>query len=106
MQEYKVVVDNDGTALWYNLEDLLHRENEPAIEYSNGDKSWYKNGKRHREDGPALVFANGYKAWYLDGLRYTEEEWNQKLGKHTITLDGKTVEVSAESYENLRKLFD
>jgi len=24
---------------------LIHRENGPAIEYINGDKSWYLNGK-------------------------------------------------------------
>ena len=25
------------------------------------------NGKRHREDGPALEFADGTKEWYLNG---------------------------------------
>ena len=32
----------------------LHRVDGPAIEYSNGTKEWYINGKRHRLDDPAI----------------------------------------------------
>jgi len=129
MQEYKVTVNDEGTTRWYNLEgnlhredgpaiersdghkswwinDRLHREDGPAIEWDDGTKSWWVNGKRHREDGPSVERSDGSKAWYLDGVKYTEEEWKRKVGKHTITIDGKTVEISTESYENLRKLFD
>ena len=31
---------------------------------------WYKEGLLHREDGPACEYANGDKSWYLDGNRY------------------------------------
>jgi len=44
-----------------------HREDGPAVEYSNGDKCWYKNGKRHREDGPAVDLAEGTEYWYING---------------------------------------
>ena len=27
---------------------IFHRKNGPAIEYTNGNKYWYKNGKWHR----------------------------------------------------------
>jgi len=106
MQEYKVEVYDNGEFRWYNQEGQLHREDGPAVEHSDGTKKWWVNGKLHREDGPAVEHSDGYKAWYLDFVEYTEEEWKKKVGKHTITIDGKTVEVSAESYENLRKLFD
>jgi len=106
MKEYKVAVDDEGTTRWYNLEDQLHRENGPALEYTDGYKEWYINGKLHREDGAAVEWADGDKEWWLNDVEYTEEEWKRKVENHTITLDGKTVEVSAESYENLRKLFD
>jgi hypothetical protein len=33
------------------------------------------NGLLHREDGPAIEFANGNKEWYLNGKMYTEEEF-------------------------------
>jgi len=55
-----------GTKRWY-LNGLLHREDGPAIEWSNGDKSWYFNGKHHRSDGPAIECINGYKAWWYQG---------------------------------------
>jgi hypothetical protein len=32
-----------------------------------GDKCWYLHGNLHREDGPAIEYANGTKYWYLDG---------------------------------------
>ena len=38
--------------------------------YGNGDKQWYLNDKLHREDGPAIEFANGYKSWYLNDKRH------------------------------------
>lgn len=36
----------------------------------SGNKFWYLNGKRHREDGPAIIYSNGEKRWYLNGERY------------------------------------
>ena len=44
MIEYIVSVCPNGTKFWY-LNDNLHREDGPAIEYANGDKYWYLNGK-------------------------------------------------------------
>ena len=47
-----------------------------------GTKRWY-NSKRefHREDGPAVEYANGYKVWYLNGKKYSQEEWLTKMRK-------------------------
>ena len=33
---------------------ILHREDGPAFEGSDGSKEWRINGKLHREDGPLL----------------------------------------------------
>ena len=57
----------DGTASEDDVSKELHRVDGPALEYANGDKIWYVNGKRHRLDGPALEYANGDKKWYVDG---------------------------------------
>jgi len=54
---------------------LLHREDGPAVEYSNGDKQWLLNGIFHREDGPAMEWANGSKNWALNGRHCFEEEY-------------------------------
>ena len=49
------------------------------IEYTvkvraDGTKEWYLNDKLHREDGPAIEYDNGYKAWYLNDKEVTKEE--------------------------------
>ena len=72
MIEYTVKVSESGTKSWY-LNGKRHREDGPAVEYSNGDKYWYINGKLHREDGPAVEHSDGYKAWFINGKRHRED---------------------------------
>ena len=57
---YHVHIDSSGTKRYY-LNNLLHCEYEPAIEFSNGGKVWCQYGKLHREDGPAIEHFNGAK---------------------------------------------
>ena len=71
---------SDGTRCWY-LNDNLHREDGPALEYSDGTRCWCLNGDLHREDGPACEYANGNREWWLNGVEYTEEEFNEKTAK-------------------------
>ena len=85
MKEYIVKVHNNGDRHWY-LNDKLHCEHGPAIEYANGDKYWYLNDKRHREDGPSVEYANGTKYWYINGKELTEEEFNNR-NKVELTLE-------------------
>ena len=75
---YEVIVYDNGTKKWY-LNDKLHREDGPAVEWVEGDKFWYLNGKRHREDGPAIEYSNGDKFWFLNDEIYREEEFNRKM---------------------------
>jgi len=56
--------DSYGT-YYYNDLNQYYREDGPAIEETNGDKWWYRNGQYHREDGPAIELANGSKYWYF-----------------------------------------
>ena len=40
------------------------------IEFSN-KKIWYKNGKLHRDnDLPAIEYSNGDKVWCKNGIEY------------------------------------
>ncbi len=69
---YTVNVTADGTC-WYQEEtDIVHREDGPAVEKSNGTKVWHINGKLHRVDGPAYERANGPKYWYFEGMLHRE----------------------------------
>ena len=91
MKTYKVIIGDNGTICWYNEKDQLHREDGSAVEYANGKKLWYRNGKLHREDGPAVECSNGEKRWYLNDVKYTEAEFNAKMNKSTIINDLKTL---------------
>ena len=39
-----------------------------------GDKAWYHNGKLHREDGPAIEWSDGYKCQYINGKFVSEQD--------------------------------
>ena len=67
----------DGSKFWYQ-NGMLHREDGPAIERANGTKKWYKNDIRHRTDGPAIEWVNGTKEWWVNGKEYTKQEFNEK----------------------------
>ena len=86
----------DGSKEWY-LKGKLHREDGPAVEWADGDRHWYLNGKRHREDGPAYECSDGYKWWYLNGEWVTEEEHKRRTSKATCS--GKVVEIDSVKYE-------
>ena len=100
--KYRIVVNPvTGTRRYYNHANQLHRDEGPAIEYSDGTKCWYRNGLLHREDGPAVIYHNGTRKWMLNGIphrtdgpavesgsycewriwgtRYTEEKYRQRL---------------------------
>lgn len=64
----------DGGREWY-VDGKYHRIDGPAKEYNSGHKEWRVNGKLHRTDGPAYEGANGTKGWYIDGVKLTEEEF-------------------------------
>jgi len=44
-----------------------------------GIKRWFFNGKLHREDGPAIEYPNGDNSWYLNGKRLTREAWFEMI---------------------------
>ena len=53
------VIEGDGNKFWfYELDGYFH-----------------KKRTFHREDGPAMEFTNGEKYWYLHDKQYTLEEY-------------------------------
>ena len=47
--------------------------------YEDGAKFWYLNDKLHREDGPAVEWADGSKSWYLNDKYLTQEEHQKRM---------------------------
>jgi hypothetical protein len=108
-----IKINEDGNKFYYKDKamKILHREDGPAIEYTDGDKEWWLNGKRHREDGAAIEWSDGCKAWWLNGqlhredgaaveyddgrkfwwlngVKLTEEEFKKKTAKEVVlTMD-------------------
>ena len=106
MIEYTVKVDEYGTKSWY-LNGKYHREDGPACEYADGNKEWYLNDELHREDGPAIEWADGSKEWFLNGEEFSKKKWKKRIKKtRNIIIDGKEIELSDESFQNLKKAFD
>lgn len=63
-----------------NEDGELHSFNgEPAVEYTNGTKHWYKNGTLYRENGPAVEYASGHKEYWTDGENVSEECFKEYL---------------------------
>ena len=54
-----------GQTEYKNKHGELHREDGPAVIYTNGSEEWYINDKLHREDGPAVIWEDGTKYWFL-----------------------------------------
>jgi hypothetical protein len=91
---------SDGTKRWYS-NGLAHRKDGPAVQYCNGGKAWYINGQLHHEDGPAVIYSDGNKAWYLNDVEYSEEEFNKKINPKDCS--GSTVIVDGVEYTLNRK---
>jgi hypothetical protein len=98
MKTYTVIVDDYGTKRWY-LNDKRHREDGPAVEYSDGTKEWYLNGKLHRTDGPAVDWVNGEKSWWVNNKEYTEADWRKQIQKTKAPCVGKVVEIDGVKYK-------
>jgi len=54
-----------------------------AIEWDDGTKAWYENGRLHRLNGPAYVTDTGTKEYWINGVELTEEEWKERIMKIT-----------------------
>jgi hypothetical protein len=88
-----IEITNYGTKIYHKDRGLsvIHREDGPAIEYSDGTKAWYRNSLLHREDGPAIEWADGGKRWYLEGVFYTEREFENLVRKGEVVLTLKDI---------------
>ena len=70
MEEQYINTNTNGTKYYYKdkAKTILHRLDGPAIEWPEGNKAWFVNGKLHRLDGPAAEYANGHKEWWVNGV--------------------------------------
>jgi hypothetical protein len=56
--------------LWKRKDNnLIHREDGPAIIFDDGGLCWIQNDKDHRVGGPARDLKTG-KSWWRNGIRH------------------------------------
>jgi len=55
------------------------------------------NDKLHREDGPAIEYADGSKYWWLNNEHLTESKWREAVSPKP-SCAGKIVEVDGVKY--------
>ena len=71
----------------------------------------YRNseGQLHREDGPAVERTDGYKSWYLNGEELTEGEFNALMTQSQLEVTIKDIVDSnlsdSHKLEVISKLF-
>lgn len=58
-------VTTDGTVVYHDHQGKRHRDNGPAVEFTNGLIEWWIHGQCCRPDGPALEDPHGYTVWVL-----------------------------------------
>ena len=74
MKNYmKKEFDLEGNVYYFNSKGHWHRTDGPAVEWADGGKSWWVNGRRHRLDGPAF----GSNSWYIKGMFYSKSCHNR-----------------------------
>jgi hypothetical protein len=76
-------------AVEWRLGSLLHREDGPAIEWGDGDRSWYYYGKIHRLDGPSIETVTHFRHWHLYGERLAIEDLLLPLATHNPSVPAK-----------------
>ena len=86
-------IDEYGDKWWWK-NGGLHRDDGPAVEFTDGYKAWYQNDEMHREDGPAVVDANGHKEWFLRGKQLTEEE--HRIQVDSLEFDNMITDMCSE----------
>ncbi len=108
MSEHVFNVEKTSSLTRYTRDGKAHREDGPALIYSDGYNEWYFDGQLHREDGPAVEYANGTKEWWLNGERHRvdgpafihpcgDSYWYQNNRLHRV--DGPAVEYANGNYE-------
>ena len=71
-----------GGTTSYWKDDVVHRDDGPAIIKKNGEKYWMVNGKPHRIDGPAVLLPRDTldaRQYWLFGIKYSYNEWRRRV---------------------------
>ena len=100
MEKYIVEV-HENITYWHSESGQLHRlGGKPAIERTDGSKTYYENDQLHRLGGlPAVECADGSKEYYENDIQLTEAEAEAKRNPKADPCDGKLVTIEGKQYK-------
>ena len=94
-------IDSNGNIRYYKEgTSILHREDGPACEYTNGTKFWCLNNERHRTDGPAVEWANGNNYWRIS-IPEMKKKSKEELLEWLLCYGDNFKEYAREAIKNL-----
>lgn len=68
--------DEGGLIIYYfNEERQLDNPHGPSIIQKNGRKEWYRKGVLHREDGPAIEYSDGNGEYWINDVFVKYHRW-------------------------------
>lgn len=70
-----------------------------VIVYADGGRTWRLGDELHREDGPAVEYSNGDKFFYLKGQRLSEGKFNERM---TPTVEMTMAQISKALGKNVK----
>jgi hypothetical protein len=81
----KMEIDSYGNKIWLNAYGYFHRLDGPAIEWTDGRKSWHVGGNQNISLYELLdgVKASAYNIWRINDVRYTNFKEFQAAGRLT-----------------------
>lgn len=60
------LIDYGPQQIWWEGR-VRHREDGPAVTFTEGGEQWWQKGQLHRDGGPAVVYRCGYEEWRVRG---------------------------------------
>jgi hypothetical protein len=63
---------------------MMNKITEYTVQVDKEKTQWFLSGVLHRADGPAIEYSNGDKSWYLKGVKVTEQAVMKPVKKMTI----------------------
>ena len=76
---------DDYYKLFFGADHYLDRKDGPALEWFDGSKHWYVDGRLHRLDGPAIENVDHNlrdsfnRRWYIDGVQWNRRDYRDLI---------------------------
>lgn len=76
MKKNRIKIYHSSIKTAWSLNDVLHRDDGPAVIFNTGREEWYQHGKLHRNNGPAVIdkrVPNNFQIYYQNGICHRDD---------------------------------